>query len=171
MCNTFVSNILSKKEKKWFRCLLTSLCPASHVKQAGRKALGSSHVAQFIATLGLKPHNKLLPLVVQKLTQQRLHPELIPSWRSKINHSPPKKLLQSQHHSSGVPTETSSLDNPTRIPKSSHIHPALHEPQFKNTSLYEKQLDAFSGQQFIFFPFRSGFPCNMHQNCVEARVA
>lgn len=90
-CNTFVSNILSKKKKrkkKWFWRLLTLLFPASHVKQAGRKALGSSHVAQFIATLGFKPHNKLLPLLVQKLTQQRLHPELIPSWRSKINHSP-----------------------------------------------------------------------------------
>lgn len=133
--------------------------PLSRVKQAGKKALGSSH-AQFIATVGFEAtQRKLLPLVVhKKRTQQRLHPELIPSWRPKIDPylKPTTSKPASQWWSS---TETSFLHAPTRIPKSSCIHPALCKPRLKNTSLYEEQLDMFSEQQLIFlFPVsREGY--------------
>lgn len=158
MCNTFVSNILSKKEKKWFRCLLTSLSPASHVKQAGRKALGSSHVAQFIATLCLKPHNKLLPLVVQKLTQQRLHPELIPSWRSKINHSP-------KQTGTSKPASQQWSPNRNQFPRQPNSHPEKqpHPPSTPWTTVqkYESLREAawrILRATIHIFPFPLRFP-------------
>lgn len=174
MCNTFVSNILSKKEKKKkvilmpFNVALPRLsCEASRQKGTWLFTRCTIHRnSRFQAT------QQTSTLVGAKTNTAKAAPWAYPFLEIEDQPLPKtNKLLQSQHHSSGVPTETSSLHNPTSIPKSSHIHPALHEPRLKNTSLYEKQLDAFSGQQFIFFPFRSGFPCNMHQNCVEARAA